>query len=93
MIHYKGKGEHSVNQLEQIIAEREELLYLNNISSQELKNDLVATYNEVEEVLTDFNQLTDEELIEVKETIKQRLENALYWLGKYVSDDDIIESI
>lgn len=59
----------------------------------ELKNDLVATYNEVEEVLTDFNQLTDEELIEVKETIKQRLENALHWLGKYVSDEDIIESL
>ena len=56
----------------------------------ELHNDLVATYNEVEEVLTNFEQLTDEELIEVKGTIKQRLENALHWLGKYVSDEDII---
>jgi ElaB/YqjD/DUF883 family membrane-anchored ribosome-binding protein len=58
--------------------------------NQELKNDLVATYNEVEEVLTNFEQLTDEEIIEVKRTIKQRLENSLYWLGKYVSDEDII---
>lgn len=56
----------------------------------ELKNDLIATYNEVEEVLTDFNQLTDEELIEVKNTITNRLEMALHWLGKYVSDEDIL---
>ena len=58
-----------------------------------LHNDLVATYNEVEEVLTDFEQLTDEELIEVKRTVKQRLENALHWLGKYVSDEDIIKTL
>ena len=56
----------------------------------ELHNDVVATYNEVEEVLTDFEQLTDEELIEVKGTIINRLKMALQWLGKYVSDEDII---
>lgn len=63
------------------------------VSETELKNDLVATYNEVEEVLANFNQLTDEELIEVKETMQTRLTNALYWLGKYVSEDDIIEQL
>lgn len=61
--------------------------------NQELKNDLVATYNEVEEVLTNFEQLTDEEIIEVKETIKQRLKNALYWLDKYVDDEDVIDNL
>ena len=59
----------------------------------ELKNDLVATYNEVEEVLTNFNQLTDEEIIQVKETMINRLTCALHWLGKYVSEEDIIEQI
>lgn len=63
------------------------------VSETELKNDLVATYNEVEEVLANFNQLTDEELIEVKETSIMRLTNALYWLGKYVSEDDIIQQL
>ena len=63
------------------------------IQDIELKNDLVATYNEVEEVLADFEQLTDEELIEVKEAIKNRLKMALQWLGKYVSDEDIITDL
>lgn len=63
------------------------------VSETELKNDLVATYNEVEEVLANFNQLTDEELIEVKEAMQTRLTNALYWLGKYVSEEDILEQL
>jgi hypothetical protein len=66
---------------------------LSEVSETELRNDLVATYNEVEEVLTNFNQLTDEELIETKEATIMRLTNALYWLGKYVSEDDIIEQL
>jgi len=64
-----------------------------NTEQTELHNDLVATYNEVEEVLTDFEQLTDEELIEVKGTIINRLKMALQWLGKYVSDEDIITDL
>lgn len=66
---------------------------IQGISETELKNDLVVTYNEVEEVLANFNQLTNEELVEVKEVIKMRLNNALYWLGKYVSEEDIIQEL
>lgn len=65
----------------------------NNVQQIELNNDLVATYTEVEEVLTNFNQLTNEDIIECKEVIINRLENALYWLSKYVSEDDIIKDL
>jgi hypothetical protein len=37
--------------------------------------------------------LNDDELIENKEAIITRLKNSLHWLGKYVSEDDIIEGL
>jgi hypothetical protein len=56
-----------------------------------LKNDLIASWNEVEEALCSLKELTDNEIVENKEAIKGRLEKALHWLGKYVNEDDIIE--
>jgi len=64
-----------------------------NNNQGELHNDLVATWNEVEETLSSMNELTNEELIDCKDSLKQRLTNALYWLGKYVSEDDIITEL
>jgi uncharacterized membrane-anchored protein YjiN (DUF445 family) len=66
---------------------------LERFSLKEIKNDLIATWNEVEETLTSLNELTDDELIENKEALKERMKNALHWLGKYVSEDDIIETL
>lgn len=45
---------------------------------KELHNDLTVSWNETEEALTSLKELTDEELIENKEAIKQRLENVLH---------------
>ena len=59
--------------------------------NQELKNDLIASWNEVDESIASLNELTDEEIIEHKQDILNRLNFALHWLGKYVSDDDVIE--
>jgi hypothetical protein len=59
----------------------------------ETKNDLIASWNEVEEALTSLTELNDDELIENKEAIITRLKNSLHWLGKYVSEDDIIEGL
>ena len=58
---------------------------------QELKNDLIATWNEIEETITSFKELSDEEIISHKKILQSRLETALYWLSKYVHEDDIIE--
>lgn len=58
---------------------------------QELKNDLIATWSEIEETITSINELTDEELIDNKKALLDRLDNALYWLGKYVNKNDVIE--
>lgn len=58
---------------------------------KELHNDLIATFNEVEETLTSLNELTDEELIECRQSLKNRMEYTLHWLSKYVSEDDIIQ--
>lgn len=59
----------------------------------ELKNDLIASWNEVEEALCSLNELTDSEIIENKDAIKSRLKNTLECLGKYVSEDDVMEEL
>jgi len=61
--------------------------------NQETHNDLIATFNEVEETHTSLVTLTDEELIECREALITRMESALYWLGKYVSDEDVIKEL
>ena len=59
----------------------------------DLKRDLISTWNEVEEAITSMNELTDEELIANKKVILDRLHNSLYLLGRYVKDDDVIDSL
>jgi len=48
---------------------------------------------EINEALTSLEQLTNEEIIECLPSIKQRLEYAQNWLGKYVSDEDVLKEI
>ena len=60
---------------------------------REIKNDLVAAWNEIEEAETSLTQLNDSEIIENKEAINKRLNKALNWLGKYITEEDIIETI
>lgn len=60
---------------------------------QELKNDLIASFNEAEELHTSFTSISNEELIECKDSLIERIEKLKYCLGKYVSDEDIIENL
>jgi DNA modification methylase len=50
----------------------------------EMKNDLIVSYNELKESISQVNQLADND---IKESIINRLESALFFIGKYVSDD------
>jgi hypothetical protein len=59
----------------------------------EINNDLIASWNEVNEVLTDLEELTIGEIIECLPCIKVRLQDAQNWLSKYVSDEDVIKEI
>lgn len=63
--------------------------------NKELKNDLVAVFNELTEIQADFQDLDARSLTEtdVRESIEQRLENCLKWLGKYVSEDDVLKDL
>lgn len=63
------------------------------IKNKELHNDLVVTWNEIEETLTSLKQLNNKEIIECLPDIKKRLENALHWLSKYVSNKDVLNEI
>ena len=48
--------------------------------NQELKNDLIASWNEVNEALTSLNDLSEDEIKECMPSIRNRLENAQNWL-------------
>jgi hypothetical protein len=54
----------------------------------EMKNDLIVSYNEIKESISQVNQLADSD---IKESITNRLGSALFFIGKYVSDDMEIE--
>jgi len=58
-----------------------------------LKQDLMETWNEIEEVITSFKELSDAELITCREPLQQSLEKALHWLDKYVDEEDVIEKL
>ena len=60
---------------------------------QELKNDLIAAWNEAEELKTSLTTLSDSEIINVKDSLIQRADYILHWLGKYVYENDIIQPI
>jgi hypothetical protein len=57
------------------------------IKSKQVR-DLVDAWNEIEETITSFNELSDEELIECKSSLLSRLEIALCYLGKYVPTEE-----
>ena len=59
----------------------------------ELKNDIIASWNESDELIASFNQLTDDEIIKCKRDIIRRIYNINYYLGKHVNESDIIEQI
>lgn len=61
--------------------------------NQELKNDLIASWNESEELITTFNELSSEEIADCKSAIQKRIENINYWLSKYVTEQDIIQQL
>ena len=55
------------------------------------KSDLIGSWNEVEEVIADLDQLSDEEIIENKSVIKSRLVRALNTLGSYFTEEEANE--
>ena len=58
--------------------------------STTLKKKLVTAYNEAEELHTSLTQLTDEEIIEVKDALIRRTEKIMSALDKYVTVDDLV---
>jgi len=63
---------------------------LKDFSQQETHNDLIASWNEAEELNTSLRELSDTDLIECRQALIKRSESILHWLGKYVSEDDVI---
>jgi|SanBayMetagenome_1026888.scaffolds.fasta_scaffold64084_3 hypothetical protein len=59
----------------------------------ELKKDIIASWNELEEVSSFLKQHSDSEILECLKSIQKRIDNSLHWLSKYIDDDDIIEQI
>jgi hypothetical protein len=57
----------------------------------ELKNDLIATYNEIIQALTILTNATDQP--EFAPLMRLRLDNAKYWLGKYVTANDTLKDL
>jgi hypothetical protein len=61
------------------------------VEDEELSEELVRTniedaWNEIEELDTNFNELSNEELTELRETLHARIKRALRLLSKYVPD-------
>jgi hypothetical protein len=59
----------------------------------ELKKDLISAWNEVEEVVTDFNDFDKDELHWNRESMKKRLIRALDILGEHFTDDDVTDNL
>lgn len=64
-----------------------------DINPVEVKNDLVASWNDAQDVLTDLRTLPDSELPVCRRIMSERLGRVVDLLGKYVTDEDIIESL
>jgi len=60
---------------------------------RELKEDIVASWDEVNEALTSLKDLDTQEIIACLPAITERLENAQRWLGKYVTASDVVEGV
>ncbi len=64
-----------------------------DVVDQEMKNDMVAAWNELEEALASLKTLSPEEQEECKDAIINRIDYAFQMLGKYVQEEDIIEEL
>ncbi len=53
------------------------------------KSILVDIWNETEEINCNFEQLTNDELIQCKKTIKNRVEKVLNDLNPYIDEKDL----
>ena len=54
-----------------------------------MKNAVIVSWNEAEELHTSLTTLSDEEIIEVKDALIKRTEKIMSELGEYVSEDDV----
>ena len=55
------------------------------------KTDVLFAWNEVEETITSLNELSDVELINNREALRERLNIALELLGNYVTENDVAD--
>lgn len=55
------------------------------------KKNLVTAYNEAEELHTSLTQLTNEEIIEVKDALIRRTQKIMTALDDYVSTRDLVD--
>ena len=52
------------------------------------KKELYEAWNEIEECVTDFNELSDKQIIACRKAIQQRLEKALAILHPFVNNKE-----
>lgn len=64
-----------------------------DVVDQEMKNDMVVAWNELEEALTSMRTLSPAEQKECKDAIINRIDYAFQMLGKYVNDDDVLDDL
>ena len=57
---------------------------------QEIMKDITASWDEIDEVMEDIRALGNDDLLLVLPSIKQRLDNVLEILGKYVDEDYVV---
>jgi FixJ family two-component response regulator len=55
------------------------------------KEDLLMAWNETEETICSMESLSDEEIIECKNSLLERMRDVLSALGKYVTNEDVAE--
>jgi hypothetical protein len=60
---------------------------------KELKRDLMVTWNEIEELHESLLTLSDEELIECRDSLIKRVEKVSNRLDKHVSETDIVQML
>jgi uncharacterized protein (DUF433 family) len=59
--------------------------------TERMRKDVLEAWSESEEITANFDQLTDEELIECLPSIRERAKRIQSLLGTYVSGEDLDE--
>jgi uncharacterized protein (DUF433 family) len=59
--------------------------------TEQMRQDIIKSWSEAEEITANFDQLTEEELIECLPALRERADNIQRMLGQYLSEEDLDE--